>query len=72
MHRNNNTWFNLLALVDKSLWNFPSVKVVQALSSWMTHMPLDDCFVRYSHSCFLGLDDPRGQFGVGSIFNSPS
>ena len=36
------------------------------------HMPLDDCFVRYSHSCFLGLDDPRGQIGVGSIFNSPS
>ena len=22
---NNNMWFNLLALVDKSLWNFPSV-----------------------------------------------
>ena len=26
MPRNNNTWFNLLALVGKFLWNFPSVK----------------------------------------------
>ena len=33
---------------------------------WMTF------FSRYSYSCFLGLDDPHGRIGVGSIFNSPS
>ena len=35
-------------------------------------MPLDDRFSRYSYSCLLGLDDPYGQTGVGSIFSSPS
>ena len=26
MPRNNNTWFNLLDLVDKSFWNFPKCR----------------------------------------------
>ena len=35
-------------------------------------MPLDDRFARHNHSYLLGLDDPHGQIGVGSIFSSPS
>ena len=51
MPRNNNTWFNLLALVDKSLWNFPSVR------SRPGAFLIDNRFARYSYSCLLGLDD---------------
>ena len=35
-------------------------------------MPLDDRFARYSHFCLLGLDNPHGLIGVGSIISSPS
>ena len=63
---------DLLALVDKSLWNFPSVGGLLSACLMDDHMPLDDYFARYNHSCLFGLDDHHGRIGVGSIFSSPS
>ena len=68
MPRNNNMLLNLLALVDKSLWNFLSVG--GHLGAFLMDNP--HAFGRPCHSYLLGLDDTHGQIGVGSIFSSPS
>ena len=72
MPRNNNMLFNLLALVDKSQWNFLSVGGRPGAFLMDNPHAFGRPFARHSHSCLLGLNDPHGRIGVGSIFSSPS
>ena len=63
MLQNSNTWFNSLAFVDKSFWNFPKCWGLSRC------FPMDDCPTRDDHSCLLDMDDFYRRIGVHTIFN---
>ena len=49
---------------------FGNIILVQ--SSWTTHKPMDDCFVKHSYSCPPSLDNSFGRVWSSPILSLPS